>query len=202
MADVRDNPTLTPHQKVFRNAGVRAVQSTPLVDHTGQMIGIISTHMPQPGRPCERDLRIMELYGRLAGEAIARRPGKPSVDDYPASPRHDGPIPTTSGLDEAWINSVTSDLINRIFSAGLSAAGALQLITDDLAARRVELCLDTLDETICLIQRAALDVPSPWASLTAYHWAPLASGTLRHGWCQAQRRAFLRPTPPRKRRTG
>jgi hypothetical protein len=121
------------------------------------MIGIISTHMSQPGRPRERDLRILELYGRLAGEVIARHLGRPSVDDYLAGPRPDGTVPTKSGLDEASINSLTSAVINRLFSAGLGAAGALQLITDDLAARRVELCLDTLDETIRLIQRAALD---------------------------------------------
>lgn len=86
-ADVRDDPAFAPHQKIFRAAGVRSVLSTPLVDHTGQLIGIISTHTSQPGRPPEQDLRIMGLYAQLAGEAIARRLG---VDGRPAALPHDG----------------------------------------------------------------------------------------------------------------
>ncbi|QWA26277.1 GAF domain-containing protein [Streptomyces sp. JCM17656] len=58
-----------PHQRIFRTSGVRSVQSTPLVDHTGRLLGMISTHMSQPGRPSDQDLRIMELYGQLAGKS-------------------------------------------------------------------------------------------------------------------------------------
>lgn len=47
--DVRDDPDYASHQSVFSTAGVRAVQSTPLLDHAGHMIGMISTHWPQPG---------------------------------------------------------------------------------------------------------------------------------------------------------
>ncbi|MCZ4605338.1 GAF domain-containing protein [Streptomyces sp. Lzd4kr] len=87
-ADVRDDQGLTPHQRVFRASGVRSVQSTPLVDHTGRMLGMISTHMSQPGRPSDQDLQIMELYGQLAGEVIARHLIVPDTAGHP----HNGTV--------------------------------------------------------------------------------------------------------------
>ncbi|MFI8238941.1 GAF domain-containing protein [Streptomyces sp. NPDC085866] len=90
-ADVRDEPAFTPHQKIFRGAGVRSVQSTPLVDRSGQLIGVISTHMSEPGRPTERELRVIELYGQLAGEVIARH--LVGTDGHPVDlPRNGTPL--------------------------------------------------------------------------------------------------------------
>jgi hypothetical protein len=162
VADVRAERSLEPHQEVFRAAGVRAVQSTPLVDPVGRIIGMISTHGSQPGRPADRDLRIMELYGRLAGEAIARHlDGAPTHRDRPALRLPDAtalPWPDHPSIDP-YLRYVLSDTINRIFSAGLNLAGTLQLVDqDDLVARRVQAGLDELDEAIRQIQRAALDL--------------------------------------------
>ncbi|WP_160311591.1 GAF domain-containing protein [Streptacidiphilus melanogenes] len=72
VADVRAEQLLEPHWEVFRLAGVRAVQSTPLVDGAGQLIGVVSTHSPWPGDPSEEDLPVMQLYGRFAGDTVAR----------------------------------------------------------------------------------------------------------------------------------
>lgn len=89
-ADVRDDQTFAPHQRIFRASGVRSVQSTPLVDHAGRLMGMISTHMSQPGRPSDQDLRIMELFGQLAGEVIARQLVGPGADGHPADLPHNG----------------------------------------------------------------------------------------------------------------
>lgn len=164
VADVRADQALEPHQKVFRAAGVRAVQSTPLIDPAGRIIGMISTHTSQPGRPSERDLRLMELYGRLASEVIAQH-----LDHSPSPTTGDGltirlpdattlPSPDNASI-ELLMRQVLSDTINQIFSAGLNLAGTLQLVThDDLAAQRVQAGLDELDEAIRQIQQAALEI--------------------------------------------
>ncbi|MFI6402297.1 GAF domain-containing protein [Streptomyces sp. NPDC050548] len=162
VADVREGPTPAPHQKVFRAAGVRAVQSTPLVDHAGRLIGMISTHAAQPGRPSDRDLRLMELYAGLMGRIVAGHLGR-------TSDATDGPTRSSLGaMAPAWADlssidpltrQILSDTVNRIFSAGLHFAGTLQLLTEDgVAARRVQAGIDELDETIHSIQRAALDL--------------------------------------------
>ncbi|MEU6605799.1 GAF domain-containing protein [Streptomyces shenzhenensis] len=99
-ADVRDDPVFAPHQKIFRAAGVRSVQSTPLVDHAGQLIGMISTHTSQPGRPSERELRVMELYGQLAGEAIARHLAGHGTDGHPVALYDGTPLDRHRALGE------------------------------------------------------------------------------------------------------
>ena len=162
VADVRATPALEPHQKVFRAAGVRAVQSTPVLDPSGRTIGMISTHASQPGSPSDRDLRLMQLYARLAGEVIARHLDRsPAAADGLAVRRPDTTgllLPDHSSID-ALTGQILSETINRIFAAGLNLAGTLQLVThDDLLARRVQAGLDELDEAIRQIQRAALEI--------------------------------------------
>ncbi|MEU5533059.1 GAF domain-containing protein [Streptomyces sp. NPDC020362] len=106
--DVRDDPAFTPHQKIFRSAGVRSVQSTPLVDHNGQLMGMISTHTSQPGRPSDQDLRVMELYAQLAGEVIARHLAGHGVDGRPHNGTHLDvrmPLPAPSGTTQ-WVYRV------------------------------------------------------------------------------------------------
>jgi GAF domain-containing protein len=83
VADVRADPGFTPHREIAAAAGFRAVQSTPLVDYAGHLIGMISTHFQRPHRPSDRDLRIMELYADFAGEALTRHLGQVSGGDPP-----------------------------------------------------------------------------------------------------------------------
>jgi len=62
-----------PSLDVLREAGVRAVQSTPLMSSTGQLLGMISTHFPQPHQPAERELRLMDLLARQAADYLERK---------------------------------------------------------------------------------------------------------------------------------
>ncbi len=75
VADVRSDPGFAPHRQIAAAAGFRAVQSTPLTDYAGRLIGVVSTHFRRPHRPSDRDLRLMELYADFAGEAAARHLG-------------------------------------------------------------------------------------------------------------------------------
>ena len=83
VADIRADPGFTPHQEIAAAAGFRAVQSTPLVDYAGHLIGMVSTHFRRPHRPSDRDQRIMGLYADFAGEALTRHPGLVSGGDPP-----------------------------------------------------------------------------------------------------------------------
>lgn len=84
-ADIRADRGFTPHREIAAAAGFRAVQSTPLVDYAGHLIGMVSTHFQRPHRPSDRDLQAMELYADFAAEALTRHPGRPSCDG-PADP--------------------------------------------------------------------------------------------------------------------
>ncbi|MBV8844112.1 MAG: PAS domain S-box protein [Bryobacterales bacterium] len=64
--------TGTPALKVLLGAGVRAVQSTPLFDRSGRLLGMFSTHYSTPQRPRERDLRVIDLLARQTADLIER----------------------------------------------------------------------------------------------------------------------------------
>ena len=100
VADVRADPGFALHREIAAATGFRAVQSTPLVDYAGHLIGMVSTHFQRPHRPSDRDLRIIELYADFAGEALTAHLGHPSGNG-PADPVSRGTV--TALLDPARI---------------------------------------------------------------------------------------------------
>jgi two-component sensor histidine kinase len=57
----------------YQEAGIRAVQSTPLVSRDGKLLGMISTHWRKPHQPSERDLRLFDILVRQAADIIERK---------------------------------------------------------------------------------------------------------------------------------
>jgi len=57
----------------YRETGIRAVQSTPLLSRGGQLVGMISTHWKRSHMPTERDLRLLDILARLAADLIERK---------------------------------------------------------------------------------------------------------------------------------
>ena len=74
MEDVEQSPIFlgTPALEIQLRAGVRAVQSTPLVSRSGQPLGMFSTHYRKPQRPDERALRLLDLLARQAADIVER----------------------------------------------------------------------------------------------------------------------------------
>ena len=56
--------------EIQRRAGVRAVQSTPLISLSGKRIGMLSTHYKKPWRPDEGTLRSLDLIARHAADYV------------------------------------------------------------------------------------------------------------------------------------
>ncbi len=59
--------------ETYRQTGIRAVQSTPLVSRAGRLLGMISTHWRDPHQPSERDLRLLDVLARQAADLIERK---------------------------------------------------------------------------------------------------------------------------------
>ncbi|WP_187395194.1 hybrid sensor histidine kinase/response regulator [Pigmentiphaga aceris] len=57
---------------MFRKAGVRAAQSTPLMTRNGHLVGMITTHWSRSYQPRERDLRLFDIIARQAADLIER----------------------------------------------------------------------------------------------------------------------------------
>ena len=69
--DVTTDPGFAPHREIALASGFRAVQSTPLVNQAGHLVGMLSTHYPRPTTPPHRDLQIISHFGALAGESLS-----------------------------------------------------------------------------------------------------------------------------------
>jgi PAS domain S-box-containing protein len=56
----------------YRRSNIRAVQSTPLVSRSGQLLGMISTHWHDPRQPTEVALRRLDVLARQAADLVER----------------------------------------------------------------------------------------------------------------------------------
>jgi GAF domain-containing protein len=70
IVDVNEDEAFAPHRHIASASRFRAVQSTPLIDGSGRLMGIVSTHFRRPHRPSARDLLLMEWYVEQIGAAL------------------------------------------------------------------------------------------------------------------------------------
>ena len=71
IADVNADESFAPHRDIAAASGFRAVQSTPLIDQAGRLLGVVSTHYPRPYSPSALDLQLLRRYGELVGQAMS-----------------------------------------------------------------------------------------------------------------------------------
>jgi signal transduction histidine kinase/CheY-like chemotaxis protein len=62
----------TPALEAHRKAGVRAVQSTPLITRSEKPLGILSTFYRKPHRPNEPELQLLDLLAHQGADIIER----------------------------------------------------------------------------------------------------------------------------------
>ena len=72
--DVEQSPIFvgTPGLEKQRRAGIRAVQSTPVVSRGGKVLGMFSTHFREPHTPDEHALKLLDLLALQAADIIER----------------------------------------------------------------------------------------------------------------------------------
>jgi len=72
VADVTDSSVFrsTDALEVLLDAGVRSVQSTPVIGRSGNVLGMLSTHYRTVGKMSERDLQLVAILARRAATII------------------------------------------------------------------------------------------------------------------------------------
>jgi GAF domain-containing protein len=83
ITDVRTDPGFAPHREIALASGFRAVQSTPLVNRAGHLVGMLSTHYPRPTTPPHRDLQTISRFGVLVGESLSKLVNEAQPDGFP-----------------------------------------------------------------------------------------------------------------------
>ncbi|MBW4499368.1 MAG: PAS domain S-box protein [Scytonema hyalinum WJT4-NPBG1] len=82
VGDIQTDPRFEHLRLIAEKAGYRAVQSTPLFGHSGEILGVLSTHFRHPHRPSERELRLLDLYARQAAQLIERKQAEQRLQIY------------------------------------------------------------------------------------------------------------------------
>jgi C4-dicarboxylate-specific signal transduction histidine kinase len=119
--DVWEHPIFKPHLEVMRRAGVRAVQSTPLISRGGELLGVLSTHFRRPHRPSERDLRRLDLYARQACELIERRRAEEKLQRLQTDLAHVARVTTMGEMASSIAHELNQPLAAIITNAGACA---------------------------------------------------------------------------------
>ncbi len=170
VTDVELSPLLagTESMKVLRNANVRGVQSTPLISHAGQLLGVLTTQWACPHCPDEPDLRRLDLVVRLASDLVERKKAEEALrererdleaangelESFSYSVSHDlrAPLRKLEGFSEILLEDYSErldqtgkDYLNRI----RTASQTMSLLIDDMLRlsriSRADLRLDAID---------------------------------------------------------
>lgn len=72
----------TDDVKFFHLCGIKAVQSTPLISRSGQLIGMFSTQWRNPHLPDGQELRFLDLLARQAADLIVQWRNKDALQHY------------------------------------------------------------------------------------------------------------------------
>ena len=74
----------TPSEALHREAGIGAMQSTPLMSRNGRLVGMITTHWRAPHQPGERELGMLDLLARQAADLIESKQAQAAVQQLAA----------------------------------------------------------------------------------------------------------------------
>jgi signal transduction histidine kinase/DNA-binding response OmpR family regulator len=134
----REQPSL----EVLLGAGVRAVQSTPLISSDREVLGIISTHFSRRHRPANRDLRLVDLLARQAADFLERRQieealreGDRRKDEFLAILAHElrNPLaPLRTALHILRMPNVDRDSFEEMYDIMERQLNLLMRLVDDL----------------------------------------------------------------------
>ena len=149
--DVTTSPIFvgTPALDLQLRAGVRAVQSTPLVSRSGRPLGMFSTHYRQPHRPDDRALRLLDLLARQAADIVDRACSEAALrdseerlreadrrkDEFLATLAHElrNPLaPIRTGLELIRLGGSTPASVERVRGIMERQIGHMVRLIDDL----------------------------------------------------------------------
>jgi PAS domain S-box-containing protein len=129
--DVEQDELFAPYRKFAAAAEYRSVQSTPLYDREGALLGVMSTHWREPHRPSEQDLLTLDLYARQAINFIIRaRAEAASRESERRTQEHAAELADLHRRKDEFLAMLSHELRNPL-SPIMNAAHILRLQKDE-----------------------------------------------------------------------
>jgi PAS domain S-box-containing protein len=129
--DVERDDLYAPYRKAAAAAGYRGVQSTPLYDREGALLGVLSTYWRAPHRPSEQELLTLDLYARQAINFIIRaRAEEASRESERRTQEHAAELADLHRRKDEFLAMLSHELRNPL-SPILNAAHILRLQKDE-----------------------------------------------------------------------
>jgi PAS domain S-box-containing protein len=73
VTDILEDPLWEPYRAVVEPYGLRACWSTPILAHSGKVLGSFAMYYREPRSPSQAEMRALEMATHLAGIAIERK---------------------------------------------------------------------------------------------------------------------------------
>jgi GAF domain len=163
VGDVSIDPQFAPHVDIAKSAGFLSVQSTPLVDRHGRLVGMVSTHYARANAISPLELRLIDFAAHLAIDHLAADP--PTHDEA-----HESDVRRRSDVMGSFlhlhdelardmerlhlsIHEFTNVVVAGLLDLGLMLASAQGMAVDGPLARRLDSSLAELDRIVHGIRR-------------------------------------------------
>lgn len=187
--DVEIDPLLAQYRKLARQAGFRAVHSTPLVTRSGKVVGVLSTYFRRPRRPSDREMHLIDLCVRQAVDFIENarlyaelREADQRKDEFLATLAHElrNPLaPISNALEILNLSENLDPVAGRVLEiVGRQVKHLIRLVDDLLEVSRIsrgkiELRREPLE--LAAIVRSAVETSRPLIDRAGHQLAIMLS---------------------------
>jgi PAS domain S-box-containing protein len=127
----------TPSLTVMREAGVRAIQSTPILSRTGELLGILTTQWNFPYSPNKHDLWRLDLLARQAADIIEQARSEKALNDSKKRLQVDLNAMTrlhkigTLFVHEGCLEPVLGEIVDAAIASSSADFGNIQLLNPE-----------------------------------------------------------------------
>ena len=171
--DVSSDHAFSPHLDIALSSAFRSVQSTPLMDQRGTLVGMVSTHFKEVNGVSDFDLQLATFTARVAGAMLGTQTASPAVIDGPdwisleaieslLLFQKAASSDARGRSHKPEIIESTNDAVSKLHELGFFLASMQNRAEDRKLARRLRTAITELDRVAVEVRRDGMDMTTGW----------------------------------------